>query len=294
MRLRSPARKRHAPGREPRYADRRVLSGDQGHDEPDRLLADQTNAVGAVQRQDLARIWRSHAVLGPPGPRSPAEDRACRHSARRGVSMDRLSALDAGFLYLETPDTPMHVGSLTIFASAAAARDKVFERFREHTAARLDLLPSYRRRLEMTPLGLDHPVWVDEDNLDLDYHLHQLTLPRPGTMEQLRALVARLHAIPLDRTRPLWQYHLIEGLEGGGFAVYVKVHHADMDGVAFMATLDEMYDFSPDSTPAPSSRKAARSAPAPPDFAKMTATAVEDILRPGFRAARALPTLARM
>jgi len=75
--------------------------------------------------------------------------------------MDRLSALDAGFLYLETPDTPMHVGSLTIFASAAATRDKVFERFREHTAARLDLLPSYRRRLEMTPLGLDHPGLVD-------------------------------------------------------------------------------------------------------------------------------------
>ena len=207
--------------------------------------------------------------------------------------MDRLSALDAGFLYLETPDTPMHVGSLTIFASAAAARDKVFERFREHTAARLDLLPSYRRRLEMTPLGLDHPVWVDEDNLDLDYHLRHLTLPRPGTMEQLRALVARLHAIPLDRTRPLWQYHLIEGLEGGGFAVYVKVHHADMDGVAAMATVDVIFDFATDPPPIHVFSNKISSGTDRPDFLELLGTANANFLRQWLRVGRSLPKMAR-
>ena len=207
--------------------------------------------------------------------------------------MDRLSALDAGFLYLETPDTPMHVGSLTIFTSAAAARDGVFERFREHTVARFDLLPSYRRRLEMTPLGLDHPVWVDEDNLDLDYHLRHLTLPRPGTMEQLRALVARLHAIPLDRTRPLWQYHLIEGLEGGGFAVYVKVHHADMDGVAAMATVDVIFDFATDPPPIHVFSNKISSGADRPDFLELLGTANANFLRQWLRFGRSLPKMAR-
>ena len=169
--------------------------------------------------------------------------------------MNRLSALDASFIYGETSETPMNVGSLAIFAPPANP-DGVFARFRDHTAARLDLLPLYRRRLEMMPLGLDHPAWVDDDDLDLDYHIHRAALPKPGTMKQLRALVARLHAIPLDHNRPLWQYYLIEGLKDGGFAVYFKFHHCDMDGVAHMATLDAMYDFLPNSAPAPPLRKA--------------------------------------
>jgi len=158
--------------------------------------------------------------------------------------MNRLSWLDASFIYMETPETPMHVGSLTIFAPPANPGD-LFARFRDRTAARLDLLPSYRRRLKMTPLAIDHPVWVDDDDLDLDYHIQHAALPKPGTLEQLRTLVARLHAIALDPARPLWQYYLIEGLEDGGFAVYIKLRHAGMDGVAGMATLDVLFDFSP-------------------------------------------------
>ena len=145
--------------------------------------------------------------------------------------MNRLSALDASFIYGETSETPMNAGSLAIFPPPANP-DNVFARLRDHTAARLDLLPLYRRRLEMAPLGLDHPAWVDDDDLDLDYHIRRAALPKPGTMKQLRALGARLHEIPLDHTRPLWQYYLIEGLADGGFAVYFKFHHCDMDGVA--------------------------------------------------------------
>ncbi len=158
--------------------------------------------------------------------------------------MKRLSALDALFLYGETSRTPMHVASVTIF-KPASPRDDVFARFREHVAARLDLLASSRRRLEPTPFGIDHPVWVIEDNLDLDYHVRREALPKPGGMEELRTLIGRLHAIPLDRRRPLWEYHLIEGLEGGAFAVYVEVHHSTMDGMAGMATLGVTFDFAP-------------------------------------------------
>ncbi len=143
--------------------------------------------------------------------------------------MKRLSLLDALFLYMETPETPMHVASVTIFKSTLP-RDAFFARFRAHVAGRLDLLPSYRRRLEPTPLGIDHPVWVVEDKVDLDYHIRHAALPKPGGVEELRALIAQLHAVALDRSRPLWECHFIEGLEDGGFAVYVKVQHSTMDG----------------------------------------------------------------
>jgi diacylglycerol O-acyltransferase / wax synthase len=206
--------------------------------------------------------------------------------------MNRLSLVDSLFLYLETPQTPMNIASLTIFTPASPVPD-LFARFREHTSARLDLLPSYRRRLEMTPLGLDHPVWVTNDSVDLDHHVRHVVLPKPGTIEQLRACVAELHAVPLDRASPLWEYHLIEGLERGAFAVYIKMHHCDMDGIAGMSTLDVVYDFSPDGGPAPLPRKAVGPSGEPADFLELTSTAIADFLRQGYRAVKSLPGAAR-
>ena len=127
--------------------------------------------------------------------------------------MKRLSLLDALFLYLETPETPMHVASVTIF-KPKSRKDNHFARFREHTAARLDLLPSYRRRLETTPLGIDHPVWVIEDKLDLDAHIRRAALPKPGGMAELRTLIAQLHAVPLDRCAPPLGVHRHRGARG--------------------------------------------------------------------------------
>ena len=202
--------------------------------------------------------------------------------------MKRLSLLDALFLYMETPETPMHVASVTIF-KPTLPRDDFFARFREHVAARLDLLPSYRRRLEPTPFGIDHPVWIVEDKVDLDYHVRHAALPKPGGMEELRALIGQLHAVPLDRSRPLWEYHFIEGLEDGGFAVYIKVHHSTMDGIAGMATLGVTYDFAPG---AEHENLPARIVPAdvePSDFIELTSTAVGDFVRQGWRAAKSLP-----
>ena len=206
--------------------------------------------------------------------------------------MKRLSLLDALFLYMETPETPMHVASVTIF-KPESPQDDLFDRFREHTAARLDLLPSYRRRLEPTPLGIDHPAWVVEDKVDLDYHIRHATLPKPGGMEELRALIAQVHAVPLDRSRPLWEYHFIEGLEDGGFAVYVKVHHSTMDGIAGMATLGVTYDFEPG---AEHESLPARIVPPdvePSDFIELTSTAVGDFVRQGWRAVKSLPGVVR-
>jgi diacylglycerol O-acyltransferase / wax synthase len=205
--------------------------------------------------------------------------------------MKRLSALDAAFLYLETPETPMNIGSLTLFAPTAASPDAIFQSFRDHTVARLDLLPSYRRRVQMTPLSIDHPVWVDEDELDLNYHIRRRALPHPGRMEQLRSLIAELHMIPLDRARPLWQYYLIEGLEDGGFAVYIKIHHANMDGVSGLATLPVVYDFSPVPMLAPSPAHR-QPIPAKPGFGQLVRGALHDFLGQDLRLAKAAPRFA--
>jgi len=202
--------------------------------------------------------------------------------------MNRLSALDALFLYMETPQTPMQVGSVTIF-KPSSLEDGLFARFRDHTAARLDLLPSYRRRLESTPLGIDHPAWVVDDKLDLDYHIRHAALPKPGSMAQLRDLVAQLHAIPLDHSRPLWEYHFIEGLEGGAFAVYIKVHHSAMDGIAGMATLGVTYDFAPEEEHESALRRIVPPDVEPSDFIELTSTAVGDFVRQGWRAVKSLP-----
>ena len=162
--------------------------------------------------------------------------------------MERLSALDASFLYGETPESPMHVAGLAIFESPPAGTD-VFSAFREHLKSRLHLVPFFQRKLALAPIQLDHPVWVPDNDIDLDYHFRHVSLPKPGTREQLETLVARLHMILLDRTRPLWQYYVIEGLEGGGFAVYIKMHHAGIDGGAGMAALPVIFSTTADPEP---------------------------------------------
>lgn len=204
--------------------------------------------------------------------------------------MDRLSALDATFIYLETPQTPMNIGSVTIFAPANIPADAIFQSFRDHTIARLDLLPSYRRRLQMTPLGIDHPVWVIEHDLDLEYHIRRRALPHPGSMAQLRDLIGELHMIPLDRSRPLWQYYVIEGLEGGGFAVYVKVHHSAMDGVSGTTTLPAVFDFTPEPGPVPPPKPPGRAEK--PSFSRLLGGAAYAFVRQDFRLIRSGPAFA--
>lgn len=157
--------------------------------------------------------------------------------------MTPLGGLDALFLHLETAATPMHVGALHLLDEPAGGGD-LFAAVRRHVAARLGTSPVFTRRLRTLPLAVANPVWVDA-HVDLSHHLKRVRLPAPGTVEQLEAMVSRLHAQRLDRGRPLWQFFLIEGLAGGGHAFYTKLHHAAIDGAAGVALALALLDSEP-------------------------------------------------
>lgn len=142
---------------------------------------------------------------------------------------DRLAAYDASFLYVEAPHAAMHVGSVMVFAGDDGPLEH--ERLVEILRARLPYVPRYRQRLRTVPGGLASPVWVTDADVDLDYHVRRAALPRPGRDEQLQEFVARVQARPLDRSRPLWEVYLVEGLEHDRFAIVTKVHQALVDGV---------------------------------------------------------------
>lgn len=145
-----------------------------------------------------------------------------------GLAMERLSVLDAEFLHLEDERQPMHIAGLCIFEGPAPTQDEVRRLF----LAKLAWIPRYRRRIRFLPLELGRPVWVDDPHFDLDYHVRRTALPAPGGDTELCALMSRLMAQRLDRSRPLWEVWIVEGLEGGRWALVSKVHHAMVDGVA--------------------------------------------------------------
>ncbi len=143
---------------------------------------------------------------------------------------ERLSALDVSFLYVEGPTTPMHVGGVATFAALPPDIDG--DRLLERIAARIVTVPRYRQKVRFVPGGLANPVWVDDPAFDLGYHVRRSALPRPGTDAQLRELVGRIQARPLDRNRPLWEVYVVEGMADGRFAILTKTHHAMVDGVS--------------------------------------------------------------
>jgi len=145
---------------------------------------------------------------------------------------DRLSAQDNSFLLMETPNCHMHVSSTLIY-EATELRDEGggidFDRIKRATESYLHLIPRYRQKLHFIPLE-NHAVWVDDRHFSLEYHVRHTALPKPGTEDQLKRLSARIMAQPLDRTRPLWETWVVEGLEGDRFAVVTKIHHCMIDG----------------------------------------------------------------
>ena len=143
--------------------------------------------------------------------------------------MDRLGPLDVSFLYFEDRDTPMNVGSVAVF-QAPGGFD--YEGLVDLIRDRIALVPRYRQRVRPIPGRLANPVWVDDQEFDLDYHVRRSALPKPGTDDQLHELVARVMSRPLDRARPLWEMYLVEGMSGDRFAVLSKTHHAVVDGVS--------------------------------------------------------------
>lgn len=160
--------------------------------------------------------------------------------------MKQLSGIDATFLYMETDQTPMHVAGLTLYDLPKGFKGSFHKHFTEFFKGRVHLIPVFGMKLAKAAFQIDHPGWVDAGELDFDYHIRSAKLPKPGTRKQLEDLVAELHATTLDRKKPLWQFTVIEGVEGRQAALYSKVHHAAVDGGAGMAITKALYDMTED------------------------------------------------
>ncbi|MBW4716261.1 WS/DGAT/MGAT family O-acyltransferase [Saccharothrix obliqua] len=190
---------------------------------------------------------------------------------------DRLSALDASFLYLEDSTTPMHVGGVAVFRRPKAGFD--YDRLVDLIEERLSLVPRYRQKVVPVPGRLARPVWVDDQDFDVTYHVRRSALPKPGHDGQLHELVARLMSRPLDHSRPLWEVYLVEGLARNRTAVITKTHQAVVDGIG----APEIGQVVLDPTPAPGPPSAALWMPRPaPTGLQLVADAVaEAVQRPG-------------
>lgn len=161
----------------------------------------------------------------------------------------RLSAQDASFLHAERPETPMHVGGLCVLEAGPlfddAGRFRIDD-FRRHVESRLHLVPLFRKKLMEVPFGQGRPVWVDDASFDVSYHVRITALPAPGNEEQLKLLCSRLQSHLLDRSKPLWELWVVEGLEGGRVALIQKTHHALVDGVSGVDVATVLLDFTPE------------------------------------------------
>jgi diacylglycerol O-acyltransferase len=159
--------------------------------------------------------------------------------------LDRLTAVDASFLVQEGPTSHMHVGAVLIFDDPPPA----YEEFVDQIRSRLHLVPRYRQRLVVPRFDTGRPLWGDDPSFNLEYHVRHTALPPPGTEEQLFRLAARIHSQQLDRSKPLWETWLVEGLEGGRFALLSKSHHALVDGVAGVDLATVLFDLGPEPRP---------------------------------------------
>lgn len=201
--------------------------------------------------------------------------------------LDSLSALDAAFLLQESPATHMHIGGVAIFEGPPPDFGDVLE----HVRSRLDRVPRYRQKLAWPPAGVGRPRWIDDPTFNLEYHVRNAALPAPGGEPALRRLASRIYSERLDRTKPLWELLVVEGLEHDRFALISKTHHSAVDGVAGVDITTALFDLSPQGTPA--------SDPSPwvphpePSSAELAAAALSDSVRDVVAApARALGTLA--
>jgi len=201
---------------------------------------------------------------------------------------DRLSAVDASFLHQEKQASHMHVGALAIFEGPPPAR----EEFCAHLEARLGLVPRYRQKLAFPPLDTGRPFWVDDPSFNLDYHVRHTALPKPGSDDQLRQLVGRIFSQRLDRSKPLWETWIVQGLEGGHFALISKTHHSLVDGVSGVDIATVLFDLSP--VPAePEAQEPWTPSPEPSD-AELVVDGVKGLIRTPFSlAGRALGALQR-
>lgn len=166
--------------------------------------------------------------------------------------MQQLSGQDASFLYFETPNSPMHIGGIMIYDPSTVKGGKQgFKDILRAIESRLHLARSFREKVVNVPFNLDHPWWVEDKHFDLEYHVRHIRLPEPGDWRQLCIQVARLHSRPLDLTRPLWEFTVVEGLDAihglpkGSYAIVTKVHHACIDGMSGVDMVEAIHDLEP-------------------------------------------------
>jgi diacylglycerol O-acyltransferase / wax synthase len=198
---------------------------------------------------------------------------------------ERLSGLDTSFLHLERSGAHMHVASVSVFDGEAPSHQE----FRDHIASRLHLVPRFRQKLRFVPLNQSRPVWVDDPHLNLDYHVRQTALPAPGSDEQLRNLASRIFSQQLDRSKPLWELWLVEGLTDGRFAIIGKSHHALVDGVSGVDITTVLFDLDPEPQGAPDKAPPWLASPEPTDMQLLSEAVKERLTSPkeiyrGFRA----------
>ena len=172
--------------------------------------------------------------------------------------MQQLSSQDASFLYAETPKAPMSGGQLTIYDPSTAPGGRVtFKGILAHIEARLHLADAFRQRIVTVPLNADHPWWVEDKNFDIEFHVRHIALPEPGDWRQLCIQCARLISRELDRSKPLWEFYVIDGLDRvkgyppGCFAILAKIHHAAVDGASGTELNAAIHDLEPDAPPPP-------------------------------------------
>ncbi|HJP64822.1 MAG TPA: wax ester/triacylglycerol synthase family O-acyltransferase [Actinomycetota bacterium] len=161
--------------------------------------------------------------------------------------MQRLGPQDASFLYLETPSVHQHVGGLAILDPSTRPDGRLrYENLVEVIGSRLHLAPRFRQKVMFPPLNVARPVWVDDVDFDLSFHLRRAALPAPGGRRELIDYIQRVISRPLDRTKPLWESYLIEGMEGGMSSILTKVHHSMVDGLSAIDLATVVFDFTPE------------------------------------------------
>ena len=206
--------------------------------------------------------------------------------------MQRLSGADATFLYLQNARSHMEVAAVVVLDPSGVEGGFSFERAREVVASRLHLVPPFRRRLVHVPFELDTPRWIEDPDFDLDYHVRRAALPAPGGPGELATFAGDVVSRPLDRSRPLWELHVVEGLEDGRIAVVSKTHHAAVDGVSGAELLASLVDLEPDA-PDPDPPEEPWQPERVPSELELVAGSIETLVRQPLRGVRATRRLVR-
>lgn len=207
--------------------------------------------------------------------------------------MKHLSGMDAMFLHMESAEMPTHIGSLHVLQLPEGYDGDFYEEVKTYLAGRLHLTSVFTRKLAFMPFDLSDPVWVEDENLDLEHHIRHITLPKPGSNRQLQQVIGRRHSNLLDRSRPLWEITVIDGLRSGEVALYAKVHHANVDGQAGIELVRALFDDVPSGRKIPPAQPKLRRNTYQLGVAELAGAAVRNAGRQYIKLARMVPDMLR-